>query len=639
MSNWDVVRTGAAVKPVFEEVGPYNFSREVCIFDRQLVPDATPTAVRFRKHHGSWTLESKPWNGAPGVDVNRKLNVINPAYISVMTNLQRSSKTPLSGIDAEISLQSAIVAGALTAVMEGILDDSRDGFLASTFLGAIPTVLSTVVDTINTTIPSWVPNTDKDSPMIAAIYLWARPRTCGDFGRGTISCSYLKILDTATSEGLDIDENSATKYDGYEVGSQFRRLIELSTFSGATARMLWDPARNDSLRNIDGIVLWNTSYANPTQYNQLATTFNLKPAEMAMIQHWVQMFQTDVTPPLVTAKLMGHPGPAAKGFENKRYLLAWKQLGEGTISAQRGNRTDGLPKTIHDVNPRVPFEFEISHWALTNNVKLPITTPWHLEFIFNGSTPEAPFTGMRCSAPLMTADGVTLLLNTHKLLSNPSTAAAAAQTCSDTWQINAMQCQHFGDYIKWFFERLIQQTGPVVQSTAQDILFHRADQLLTILVTAGRVDSDRSGVLFDPSDYASRDQASAQPFELYERVWDGSDESGLGLSDSVPEGYLRAFERNEWATETNDSRAFYVHGELKDVWAEKVTIAGGNGLRFNFGLQKDDVLDVWNDKLARTLSWSYHADGKLEDIDLWIFKLDDREFAVDPVYLDRKSVV
>jgi hypothetical protein len=632
MSNWDVVRTGVAAKPVFEEVGPYNFSRQVCVFDRQLVPDNKPTAVWYRKHHGPWTVESKPWNGGAGIDINRKLNVLNPAYISVMANLQRSSQVPLTGIEAEVSLHSAIVAGALTAVMEGILDDAPDGFLASTFLGAIPTVLQTVVDTLDEKIPDWVPGTDKESPMIAALYLWARPVACGDFGRGTMSCAYLQILDTAFGDGLDLDENGNTKFDGYEVGSTFRRQIVQSTFSGATARMLWDSTRNDSLRNIDGIVLWNTSYENPTQSVQLQTAFNLKVGEMAMIQNWVQMFSHNVTPPLVTNTLMGLPGPRASGFENKRYLLAWKQLGEGTISAQRGNRPDGFPKTIHDVNPRVPFEFEISHWARTTGVPLPLTTPWHLEFIFNGSTPEAPYTGKTCTAPLMTPEGVTKLLSAHTMLANPATAAQAAQTCMDTWLVNATQCQHLGTYLKWFFERLIQETGPVVQATARDILLDRADPLLTILKTAGRVESDRSGVLFDPSDYPSREQASAQPFELYERVWDGSGEGGYALTDTVPDEYLKAFERGEWATESNTSRAYYVHGEIKDVWAKTVPVAGGNGLRFKFGLKKDDVLDVWNDKLARTLSWTYHGDGQLEGIDLWIFTLDEREFAPDPIY-------
>jgi hypothetical protein len=632
LSNWDVVRTGAPAKPVFEEVGPYNFSRKVCIFDRQLVPDNKPTAVWFRKHHGPWLVESKPWDGSPGIDVERKLNVLNPAYISVMAKLQRTSPTPISGIEAEVSLHSAIVAGALTAVMQGILNESPDGFLASTFLGAIPTVLQTVVDTLDAKIPDWVPGTDKESPMIAALYLWARPRACGDYGRGVSSCAYLQILDTAFSDGLDLDENGDTKFDGYEVGSQFRRLIEQSTFSGSTARMLWDSTRNDSLRSIDGIVLWNTSYENPTQTVQLQTAFNLKVGEMAMIQNWVQMFSRNVTPPLVTNKLLGLPGPALKGYGNKRYLLAWKQLGEGTISAQRGNRTDGLPKTIHDVNPRVPFEFEFSHWARLNGVALPLTTPWHLEFIFNGSTPEPPYTNQRCSAPLMTPEGVTKLLNAHTMLANPATAPQAAQTCMDTWMVNATQCQHLGTYLKWFFERLIQQTGPVVPATARDILLDRVDQLLSILKTAGRVDSANSGVLFDPSDYTSRAEAAAQPFELYERVWDGSGEGGLGLTDNVPDEYLKAFERGEWATETNTSRAYYVHGEIKDVWEKAVTISGGNGQRFKFGLKKDDVLDVWNDKLARTLSWTYHGDGQLEGIDLWIFTLDEQEFAPDPTY-------
>ena len=40
VANWPAVRTGAGVRPALEEVGPFNFTREVCVFDRQLVTGA-----------------------------------------------------------------------------------------------------------------------------------------------------------------------------------------------------------------------------------------------------------------------------------------------------------------------------------------------------------------------------------------------------------------------------------------------------------------------------------------------------------------------------------------------------------------------------------------------------------------------
>jgi hypothetical protein len=145
LSNWDVVRTGAAVKPVFEEVGPYNFTRvRSACFDRQLVPDnEAHRRVRFRKHHGSVGGRVQAVERRRLASTSTASSMcINPAYISVMANLQRSiAQTAITGVEAEVSLHAAIVAGALTAVMEGILDDAPDGFLASTFLGAIPTVL------------------------------------------------------------------------------------------------------------------------------------------------------------------------------------------------------------------------------------------------------------------------------------------------------------------------------------------------------------------------------------------------------------------------------------------------------------------------------------------------------------------
>jgi hypothetical protein len=40
--------------------------------------------------------------------------------------------------------------------------------------------------------------------MIAAhLPLGASARSCGDFGRGVMSCAYLQILDTAFGDGLD----------------------------------------------------------------------------------------------------------------------------------------------------------------------------------------------------------------------------------------------------------------------------------------------------------------------------------------------------------------------------------------------------------------------------------------------------
>lgn len=633
LSNWDVVRTGGGAKPLFEEVGPYNLTRTVCTFDRHVVAGSNPPAVRFRKHHGPWSVVSKPADGGPGVDVNRKLNVVNPAYHGVMATLQRTSPTPLSGIAAETSLHAAITSGALKAVMDGILQPQPDGFLTSTFIGAIPTVLATVVATLDEKIPNWVPGTDADSPLIAAQYLWARPRDCGDFSRGTISCSYLKILDGVMGDGLPLDENDATKFDGYEVGSALHQGLERSTLTGAKVRQLWDTSRSDSLRSIDGIVLWNTSRTSTSQSLQLASAFNLTTDELSMVQRWVHMFSSKVTPALVTNSLLGNPGPPLKGYDTKQYLLAWKQLGEGTVSAQRGNRTDGLPKTIHDLNPRVPFEFEISHWARLTGVPLPLTTPWHLEFIFNGTTPEPPFTGAVNPKPLLTPEGITLLLDTVRAFDADPSAAAAAATCQQTWRMDVALCKKIGAYVQWFFEALIVATGPVVSSTALDILVDRADPLLTILKTAGRVASDRSGILYDAGDYESRAVAASQPFELQARIWDGTGEGGtFALSDSVPPGYTAAFERAEWATADENGTDFYVFGELPRTWAKPVQIAGSNGERFKFGLSKDDVLDVWNDRVARTLSWSYAGDAQLEGIDVWQFKLNDDEFAVDPVY-------
>ena len=89
-----------------------------------------------------------------------------------------------------------------------------NSFLPTTYIGAIPSVLNKVVDTLLETIEK-IPGTsfvrflqtfciflllkksalqvglDEQSPLIAAIYLWVRPDTCGDFGRGVASCALL----------------------------------------------------------------------------------------------------------------------------------------------------------------------------------------------------------------------------------------------------------------------------------------------------------------------------------------------------------------------------------------------------------------------------------------------------------------
>jgi hypothetical protein len=633
LSNWEQVRIGQSSTPVFEEVGPYNFTRTVCTFDRHLVPGSNPPAVRFRKYHGPWQVASKPGNGGVGVDVNRKLYLVNPAYHGVMATLQRASATPISGIEAETSLHSQITAGALKAVMQGILDRSPDGFLASTFVGAIPSILGKVVDGLDQKIPSFVPGTDERSPIIATQYLWARPVDCLDYSRGFVSCQYLKILNSLMSDGMPLDANSPAKFQGFEVGTRLNVAFESSTLSFKQVQQLWDPMREDSLRHVDGIVLWNTSRADRAQSLQLQGAFNMTADQLHMVQRWVEMFSTRVTPALVTNALLGDPGPALVGYNDKQYLLAWKQLGEGTVSAQRGKReSDGLPKTIHDVNPRVPFEFEISHWARLNKVALPITTPWHLEFIFNGTSPEAPYAGLTNPLPLFAADGITALLGAVRDLDDAARAQGAADTCQKNWRMDALQCKSIGRYIQWFFESLLEATGPVIHTTAMDVLVDRVDPLLTILKTAGRVPSDRSGVLYAPGDAPTRDIAAAMPFELETRVWDGTGEgSGLALSDTVPEGYTKAFQRAEWATSANGSD-FYIYGELTRTWAKPVPITGGNGERFHFGVEKSDALHIWNDRLARTLTWSYAGDATLEDIDVWQFKLNEDEFAPDPTY-------
>jgi hypothetical protein len=376
-----------------------------------------------------------------------------------------------------------------------------------------------------------------------------------------------------------IDENSDTKFDGYEVGTQFRkpdRTVDVLGRHRAHAvgpgaqRLAAQHRRHCALEHVATRIRRSTV--------QLQAAFNLKVAEMAMIQNWVQMFSHNVTPPLVTNTLMGLPGPRAKavGFENKRYLLAWKQLGEGTISAQRGNRTDGLPKTIHDVNPRVPFEFEISHWARTHRraaaAHHPVAPRVHLQRL----DARGAVRRQACAAaPLMTPEGVTQAARrAQAMLANPSTSRRRRRRrASDTWldQRHAVPAP-----------RRPTSSGSSSASSSRparwcrrprsDILLDRADPLLTILQD-GRSRRQR------PLRRAVRSErlspraivAAAQPFELYERVWDGSGEGGLGraptsVPDGLPEVRLSAASGPPRPT---TSRAYYVHGELKDVWADR----------------------------------------------------------------------
>lgn len=155
----------------------------MCIFDRKLVPGANPPAVTQRRYYKPWSVASQPSApGAVAVDVNRPLNVVNPAYVTVISKLRRDAPVPMSGVEGERSLHAAVCAGALKAVVNGLLAPTPDGFLATTWVGAIPAVLAKVVAGLGEIIDPirgfGVLPLDAMSKYRAARYLWARPRDC-----------------------------------------------------------------------------------------------------------------------------------------------------------------------------------------------------------------------------------------------------------------------------------------------------------------------------------------------------------------------------------------------------------------------------------------------------------------------------
>jgi hypothetical protein len=118
----------------------------MCEFGKSLVPGSSPPETTEHIYYGPLSVQSINNNGAPGIDVNQLLNVVNPAYITVVNTVRRMSATPIDGVGGEQLLQAQLCSGALKAIMTGLLDPRPDGFIPTTWVGAIPTVMSKVAD-------------------------------------------------------------------------------------------------------------------------------------------------------------------------------------------------------------------------------------------------------------------------------------------------------------------------------------------------------------------------------------------------------------------------------------------------------------------------------------------------------------
>ena len=113
------------------------------------------------------------------------------AYVTVISKLRRDSPIPLNGLEGERTLHGAICSGALKAITSGLLAPTPDGFLATTWIGAIPAVMTKVIDTLGDIIDKLnvgILPLDAMSKYRAARYLWARPVNCGNYSTKTGGC-------------------------------------------------------------------------------------------------------------------------------------------------------------------------------------------------------------------------------------------------------------------------------------------------------------------------------------------------------------------------------------------------------------------------------------------------------------------
>lgn len=141
--------------------------------------------------------------------------------------------------------------------------------------------------------------------------------------------------------------------------------------------------------------------------------------------------------------------------------------------------------------------------------------------------------------------------------------------------MNATQTKHIFNYLHWFFRKLLGESGPVVETDGVDLLLEREDPLLNTLVKAGQLASAKSGVFAADGDARSREEALARPLELPRRVWLGDTETSFALDDSIPDGYLEAFQTTTWATNVNDTPVLL--GPRLDVWQSPTTVEGFTG--------------------------------------------------------------
>jgi hypothetical protein len=66
--------------------------------------------------------------------------------------------------------------------------------------------------------------------------------------------------------------------------------------------------------------------------------------------------------------------------------------------------------------------------------------------------------------------------------------------------MDATQAKLMFDYLHWFFLKLMGESGPVINTNAPDLLVHRQDPLLKVLLKAGSVSSANSGVYYSASE-------------------------------------------------------------------------------------------------------------------------------------------
>ena len=171
-------------------------------------------------------MSSQPWDNTPGIDVRERHHFLNPAYVTVVETVVRGAGARV--VDGEVALQAALTSGILNDFMQGILADNPSGFLASTFLGAIPSVLNTVRDTVAERLQQFegVFGVDMMSALRAATFLWARPTECGDYSMKTGGCTAFTTLgNTVFKKGVDLQMNGE-EYQGFEVGTDYNLQIE-----------------------------------------------------------------------------------------------------------------------------------------------------------------------------------------------------------------------------------------------------------------------------------------------------------------------------------------------------------------------------------------------------------------------------